>query len=355
MADRRFGLDQRHSVHLVKLSVAVSNSILQRIRRNRRAGLETAELLDQLSDPARWDLLASDLRAIIDENGHVTDSRYWHWLRGLLTEAAALQDEVDRLVERSGQDSDVWRTYASYYDHVIGTTNSYIPRYLKQVFERYGVDPSAASFLDVGCGTGWLEEQLLRRFEMDPEKVLGVDPSPAMLAVARTRTQVRHGGLLEVGTGFDPVDVSFSNSLQYLPHEDLETAVENLYVVTKPGGLCVGEFISQDHIRWYPNVVFSENGLVVSLRSPTLVEKGSYTYQESEIINVSRIDGLRITHEGVHRRFVISPRRAAEVFRQTFGDDVQVFDAVSCEEISDLSQTCKSTRYVVCARRTRKK
>ena len=273
--------------------------LLQCIRRRGCDGKNIDKLLDQLSDSSRWESLASDLRSIIDDKGHVTDSRYWRWLRSVLTEAATIQAEADS----TASSNDLWNTYASYYDHVIGTTNSYIPRYLRHVFQRYGIKASETSFLDVGCGTGWLETELVRQLEMDPAKLLAVDPSPAMLSVARTRTNVRQAGLLEIGKGFDTVDVSFSNSFQYLPHQDLATAVENLFAVTKPGGLCIGELISQDHIRWYPNVVFSEDGLVVSLRAPTLVEKNGYTYQESEIINVSRIDRLRVTHEGVHRRF----------------------------------------------------
>jgi SAM-dependent methyltransferase/predicted metal-dependent enzyme (double-stranded beta helix superfamily) len=320
---------------------------LQCIQRRRCAGQGIDDLLDQLADPARWELLASDLRSLIDDKGHVTDSRHWRWLRSVLTEAATFQAEFDG----TASSADIWNTYASYYDHVIGTTNSYIPRYLKHVFERYDIKASEASFLDVGCGTGWLETELVGQLKMDPAKLLGVDPSPAMLSVARTRTTVRQAGLLEIGTGFDTVDVSFSNSFQYLPHQDLATAVQKLFAVTKPGGLCIGELISQDHIRWYPNVVFSEDGLVVSLRAPTLVEKNGFTYQESEIINVSRIDRLRVTHEGIHRRFVASPHRVGKIFRNTFGEDVRVFDAVSFEEIPEASQTCTSTRYVVCARR----
>ena len=323
--------------------------LLQRIARDRRRGASVLELVDQLSDVSHWESFKADLSAHIDERGAVTDSRYWRWLCATLTSAASLQDELVSSEEEGG--ADTWGTYAEYYDSVIGTTNSYIPAYLGKVFSLYQIDPSQISFLDVGCGTGWLEAEIVQRFELNPQNVLGVDPSSAMLAVAATRTNVRQAGLLEIGTGFEPFDVSFCNSFQYLRHEAFDTAVENMYKVTRPGGLCIGEFISQDHIRWYPNVVFSENDLVVSLRTPSLAERGGHTYQQSEIINVSRFDTMRITHEGVHKRFMVSPHRIRQAFRRTFGDEIRMFDAVTFDEIEESSETCASTRYLICARR----
>ena len=322
----------------------------QRIARDRRAGAPVRELLAELSDVSHWESFKADLLTRIDERGAVTDSRYWRWLCDALKSAACLQDELDRNGTGDERNSDTWRTYANYYDHVIGTTNSYIPSYLKKVFLHYSVDPTNVSFVDVGCGTGWLEAEIVKRFEMNPQKILGVDPSPAMLAVAATRTNVRQAGLLDIGKGFESFDISFCNSFQYLPHEDFDTAVENMFAVTKPGGLCIGEFISQDHIRWYPNVVFSENDLVVSLRTPSFRERGGHAYQENEIINVSRLDKMRITHEGIHRRLMVSPRRVRDSFRKAFGDEIKMFDAVSFDEIPESSETCASTRYLICAR-----
>ncbi|MEM8866292.1 MAG: hypothetical protein AAGF31_12170, partial [Planctomycetota bacterium] len=86
-------------------------------------------------------------------------------------------------------------------------------------------------------------------------------------------------------------------------------------------------------------------------REPTLFERGGYTYQENEIINVSRTDGMRITHEGQHRRFMASTRRLREVFAKHFGDQVTAFDGKTFEEVPAESETCPSTRYVICAQK----
>ena len=161
----------------------------------------------------------------------------------------------------------------------------------------YGVDPTKISFVDVGCGTGWLEAEIIKRFEMNPQKILGVDPSPAMLAVAATRTKVQQARPPRHRKGIRAFDISFCNSFQYLPHEDFDAAVENMFAVTKPGACASASSYLKTHIRWYPNVVFSENDLVVSLRTPSFRERGGHTYQENEIINVSRLDKMRITEK----------------------------------------------------------
>ncbi|MEN1679574.1 MAG: methyltransferase domain-containing protein [Planctomycetota bacterium] len=321
--------------------------MVQNARRRQRARLDTQEVVDQMTDPGHWQAFKDDLESRLDESVHVTDSRYWTLLTRLLREASLLQGELIDGVQ--GPTPDTWRTYAALYDHVIGTTNSYMTFYMRKVFEAYGVDAANVSMIDVGCGTGWFEEQLTSQLGVDRERLLGVDPSPAMVQVAGGRTRVRQAGLLDMDTEFGQFDVTFCNSYQYLPHEDLDEAVGRMAAITKPGGLCVSEFITPDHIRWYPNVVFSESDQVISLRQPTLTERGGYTYQNSEIINVSRLDGMRVTHEGVHRRFMVSPKRLREVFDKHFGDRVTAYDGKSFKVVSPESETCPSTRYVLVA------
>ena len=106
--------------------------------------------------------------------------------------------------------------------------------------------------------------------------------------------------------------------------------------------------ITPDHIRTYPHVIQSEK--VISLRNPVLVEKGNLTFQESEIINVSRnTDKLMITHEGKHLRFMPSLLRLRHLFQRMFKGRVDVYDAVTLKPISEKADTCPSTRYLIVA------
>ena len=327
--------------------------IVKHIKRKQMAGEPLDHLLQNLVATDRWELLKSDLAERTDDHGHTTDSRYWQGLVNVLEQASKLQsDLLDQYSGDSSQQEDIWRTYASYYDHVIGTTNAYIPKYLTKVFEEDGIDPQTARLLDVGCGTGWLETELVGKLGFSRDRVLAVDPSPGMLSVAKQRAEVRQAGLLEIDENYRDFEITFCNSYQYLDHADFERAVQNMLAATKVGGHSIAEFITYDHVRWYPNVIYSEDDLVVTLRTPTLHEADGFTYQESNIINVSRIDGMRITHEGVHRRFLLSPHHAFRVFRSCFGENVRMFDAINLTPMSEKQETCASTRYVIVAKRT---
>lgn len=315
----------------------------------KRANRVTSGLLADITSVERWQMLKDDLANRVDDTGHITDSRYWKWLYSTLQEMSALQRQL--IDEQDPESVDDWTTYASYYDHVIGTTNSYIPRYLRHVFNDYDVEPANVSFLDVGCGTGWLEHVLQDDFGMNRERLLAVDISPAMLTVASKRAETRLAGLLDLDESFGQFDVTYCNSYQYLNHEDLEEAIRRMFDVTKRGGLCISEFISVDHVRWYPNVIISEDDTVISLRNPTLTERNGCTYQENEIININRLNGLRITYESTHRRFLCSSRTARDVIATVFGNEPTVFDSITLDEIPVHQETCNSTRYTVCVRR----
>ncbi|MGF1577949.1 MAG: methyltransferase domain-containing protein [Gemmataceae bacterium] len=329
--------------------------IVQKLLRNERAGLDTNELIEQMTNPGQWDRLKEELLSRLDDRRHVNDSRYWGMLYDVFRVAARLQDKlIDGYDPNERKGDDHWRNYASFYDRVIGTTNSYLPKYLAKVFERYDINPKTISFVDVGCGTGWLEGELQSQFGMRRDQILAVDPSRAMLDVAKTRSAVRQAGLLDLcPEDFGRYSVTFCNSYQYLSHEDFEEAVQRIASITESDGLCIGEFITQDHIRWYPNLVIAEDDTVMSLRNPTLKERDGYTYKESEIINVSRAKRMRITHEGTHRRFMVSPRRVHEVFEKSFARKLEMFDAISFAPIPLTNETCPSTRYLICAQNSK--
>ena len=324
---------------------------LQRIKRGLRASRDVTDLLGRLTSRQQWSSLKEDLTARMDQQNHITDSRYWSQLFDGLREAAEIQSRCIDGIGADFQERDEWRTYAALYDHVIGATNAYMPKFMARIFDRFGLPAREISFVDVGCGTGWFESELTKQLGMSREQLLGIEPSAAMVEVARARTNVRRGGLLDLCEDWGSYDVSFCNSYQYLRHEDFSDAVGRMASITKPGGLCIGEFITQDHTRWYPNVVFAEDDLVVSLRKPTLHERGGCTYQHSEILNISRLDRMRITDEGTHCRFMVSPARVRQVFHKHFGSSLDVFDAITFAPLSIDAETCSSTRFVVCARR----
>lgn len=84
-----------------------------------------------------------------------------------------------------------------------------------------------------------------------------------------------------------------------------------------------------------------------------LVEEEGRVFQESEIINIHFAgDEMEVTYAGKHRRYLPPMNRVRAYFERAFGDQVRLFDAVSMEEIPDWADSCKSTRYVLIAKKS---
>ena len=110
--------------------------------------------------------------------------------------------------------------------------------------------------LDVGCGDGYVTRLIASR--VPDGSVLGVDPSPRMIEVARaaddqlTNVSFQLGDVttMAFGPDFDLV-VSF-NALHWVP--DQETAYRNVAAALKPGGrvlvqfVCHGDRPSVEHV-----------------------------------------------------------------------------------------------------------
>ena len=79
-------------------------------------------------------------------------------------------------------------------------------------------------------------------------------------------------------------DIAYSglNVFQYIPAERLEEAISKTSKILHKGGVFLGDFITPDHIRWYPNFMVSDSGKTLSLRQPRLTEINGKMYQESE-------------------------------------------------------------------------
>lgn len=282
----------------------------KKLQRAIRAKNDTAGLLKKIADESNWQRLKNDLKSRVDESGRVTDSRYWKWLKASLKEMSSIQG---KLVDGKSDEPDArWRSSAC-EKRIGGPTQPDFPDYLHHIFQREDLAPSRATFLNVGDGT-------------------------------------RRPGLLELNENFGQFDVTFCNRFQFLHPREFLGAVRRTQQVTKPGGICICEFVAGDHIRSYPNLIVSDNDRLISLRTPVLVQRDGWTIQESEVINIHRHNGIRIATKMI-RRFVCTPRTAREAIESVFDARAYVLDTVTLDEIAEECETCDSTRYAVCIRR----
>lgn len=302
----------------------------------------TPELTDEL-----WWLLRDALQAIIDDEGHVVDRPYWFRLRDSLKSVALSQKT------RAGEDP--FSTYAELYDEVIGRPclRDFMAGYIDFVIQRYDLQMNGSKLLSIGCGTGLVEEYLLNTYPIRRDDLLGIDISPSMVEVASERINALCCDFLSYEPD-SPYDIIFEglNVFQYLGHKNFLPAVVKASGLTRTGGLFFGDFITPDHIRWYPNVIYSEN--VISLREPRLIEHKRHLYQESEIININRLKGvLQVTYEGRHRRYLPPLPKVRQYFKEAFGSEPEVFDPVGFEFLGPEDETTQSTRYVLVVRKQR--
>ncbi|MCB0632732.1 MAG: methyltransferase domain-containing protein [Saprospiraceae bacterium] len=292
------------------------------------------------------------LKDITDENDHQVNSIAWRILNRELKEVAKLQLELGGLAKSK----DHFHKYAQLYDGLIGLPclKGFMAEYLKFFVERYQSDLRGKSLISLGCGTGLVERFLIEELEMDPERVYGIDISEAMIAVARERIHADVEDILQLDPDVQQWDLAYSglNVFQYIDHTRLEEAIRKTAAIVKTGGYFVGDFITPDHIRWYPNVVYSEDGHMISLRTPQLIEENGSNFQESEIVNIEFAeDQMEVTYAGRHRRFLPPVNRIRNYFERAFGGQVDLYDAHSLELIPQWADSCKSTRYIVIAQK----
>ena len=328
-----------------------STELVRRMSRGNASAEAIKSVTDELVNPDRMEQLRSFLDEIIDENGHTSRSGQWQNLIWELKEAAQLQDELLNTTNKS----DHFNTYAVLYDEVIGKPclRNFMSGYLSFFLKEYEVDVKNTSLLSIGCGTGLVERYMIESLGIPYENLYGMDISAAMIEEARQYIQADVGDALALDPAIRQWEIAYCglNVFQYIGHQKLEAVIANVARIVKPGGYFIGDFITTDHIRWYPNVIYSDQRDIVSLRTPSLIEKDNHMYQRSQIINVRANDGkLRISYEGEHERFLPPVGRVRQYFEKAF-TQVDLYDAVSLQPISADGDTCPSTRYVVVARK----
>ncbi|MCX4744314.1 class I SAM-dependent methyltransferase [Kitasatospora sp. NBC_01287] len=131
---------------------------------------------------------------------------------------------------------------------------------------------SAASVLDVGCGTG----ELLHRARLAGHsgRLCGLDPAAAMLAHARARTAAERSGVEWVLGDLTTVPLSWQQRFElvvmtghtfqvYLTDEELRTALGAVHSLLAPGGRFVFETrnpAAREWERWTPDRVSEVRG-----------------------------------------------------------------------------------------------
>ncbi len=342
-----FATQLRHMVELTR-----------RLQRMREAGHPLASerwerVVEATFDPARRHALDRQLERITDQAGHVVDSVQWRILNHELRQAARLQAD---LTGKGIAAADAFEDYARMYDDLIcrPSLDQFMRRYLFFFQEKHMPSLPQATVLSLGCGTGLVERFMIDELGVAYDNLFGIDISEAMVREARKRIMAEVADILSLDPGVRTWHVAYSglNVLQYLPHQHLKEAIHKIAAVLEPGGWFVGDFITPDHIRWYPNVMRSADGRTVSLRSPKIVEEAGINYQESEIINIHfGSSRMYLNDAGKHRRYLPPVYRLRKCFEEAFGPEVYLYDAVSLEPIPEWADSCPSTRYVLMAQK----
>jgi cysteine dioxygenase len=308
---------------------------------------EISGRLELLTSPVNKDKLLHYLNQIIDpESDKVVNNREWTTLQLELKAFARLVEHL----ENKNDKTDQFDEYAPLYDAIIGHNSlDFQKRYLEFFSEFAGMKLSDHHLLSVGCGTGLVEEWIKTRFDLPSDQLLGIDIAESMVKVANLRIEAQQQDFLNYMP--DHLwDVVFTglNVFQYLDARGFDRAIQKAAEITKPGGYFVGDFITPDHVRWYPNVMYSENKDVISCRTPNVLDAQPYPIQESEIINISFLTrSMFAYYAGKHQRILPSISEVASLFEQYFGGKSALFDAVTLKEMSASDQTCESTRYIV--------
>jgi SAM-dependent methyltransferase len=117
---------------------------------------------------------------------------------------------------------------------------------------RLAADLGARTILDLGCGTGLLTRELA----VGGRHVVGVDPSPAMLAVARRHADAERvkwveGDSSALGTPDADLVIMTGNVVQvFLAEAEWAATLRHIHAALRPGGYLAFESRNPDARAW---------------------------------------------------------------------------------------------------------
>jgi SAM-dependent methyltransferase len=258
---------------------------------------------------------------------------------------------LERTLLGEAGDPERGRREAELWDEVIAPRHleRYVGEYLRFVRERFGVDLPRAAVLSIGCRTGLIEDYLQRELGLSGDRLLGLEPSAAMLeiAVRRMRAEAADPRRLARAGARSSLVLAGIHSLQRPGPASLADTVEAIAGLTAPGGIFVGDLVgrgggAQASAWWDDDSVLLEQELADGdpVRGPQLV---------NDYVNVTLGEeslSYRASREPVDP--LASVETMLPLFLQHLHGRVHLYDAFTLEPL-DLDAEPHGDRYLLVA------